>query len=248
MKKLLFIFVLGCLFSCDSEDANDCFQKSGEIIIQEIDVADFEQIFVNRNIELILKEAPETKVLVETGKNLLNDVEVVVVNNQLRVVDNNSCNYVRDYVPTKIYVSAPNISQIRSSTQYDILSDGVLSYNNLSLLSEDFVAEGDFTMGDFRLEVQVNNLSITSNNLSSFYISGETINLTVGFYSGTGRFEGANLIAQNVTISHRGSNDMIVNPQQVLKGVLRGVGNLISKNNPPIVEIEQLYKGQLIFE
>lgn len=248
MKKLLFIFVLGCLFSCDSEDANDCFQKSGEIIIQEIDVADFEQIFVNRNIELILKEAPETKVLVETGKNLLNDVEVVVVNNQLRVVDNNSCNYVRDYVPTKIYVSAPNITQIRSSTQYDILSDGVLSYNNLSLLSEDFVAEGDFTMGDFRLEVQVNNLSITSNNLSSFYISGETINLTVGFYSGTGRFEGANLIAQNVTISHRGSNDMIVNPQQVLKGVLRGVGNLISKNNPPIVEIEQLYKGQLIFE
>ncbi|HLV38104.1 head GIN domain-containing protein [Xanthomarina sp.] len=248
MKKLLFIFVLGCLFSCDSEDAIDCFQKSGEIIIQEIDVADFEQIFVNRNIELILKEAPETKVLVETGKNLLNDVEVVVVNNQLRVVDNNSCNYVRDYVPTKIYVSAPNISQIRSSTQYDILSDGVLSYNNLSLLSEDFVAEGDFTMGDFRLEVQVNNLSITSNNLSSFYISGETINLTVGFYSGTGRFEGANLIAQNVTISHRGSNDMIVNPQQVLKGVLRGVGNLISKNNPPIVEIEQLYKGQLIFE
>jgi len=248
MKKLLFIFVLGCLFSCDSEDAIDCFQKSGEIIIQEIDVADFEQIFVNRNIELILKEAPETKVLVETGKNLLNDVEVVVVNNQLRVVDNNSCNYVRDYVPTKIYVSAPNITQIRSSTQYDILSDGVLSYNNLSLLSEDFVAEGDFTMGDFRLEVQVNNLSITSNNLSSFYISGETINLTVGFYSGTGRFEGANLIAQNVTISHRGSNDMIVNPQQVLKGVLRGVGNLISKNNPPIVEIEQLYKGQLIFE
>src|SRR5690554_178586 len=248
MKKLLFIFVLGCLFSCDSEDAIDCFQKSGEIIIQEIDVADFEQIFVNRNIELILKEAPETKVLVETGKNLLNDVEVVVVNNQLHVVDNNSCNYVRDYVPTKIYVSAPNISQIRSSTQYDILSDGVLSYNNLSLLSEDFVAEGDFTMGDFRLEVQVNNLSITSNNLSSFYISGETINLTVGFYSGTGRFEGANLIAQNVTISHRGSNDMIVNPQQVLKSVLRGVGNLISKNNPPIVEIEQLYKGQLIFE
>lgn len=248
MKKLLFIFVLGCLFACDSEDANDCFQKTGDIIQKEIVVSSFDKILVNRNIELILKEAPETRVLIETGKNLLNDVEVVVVNNQLRVVDNNTCNFVRDYIPTKIYVSAPNITQIRCSTQYDISSDGVLNYSNLSLFSEDFNSEGDFTIGDFRLQVNSNSLSVTSNNLSSFYISGETNNLSVGFYAGSGRFEGAGLLAQNVIVSHRGYNDMIVNPQFSLTGVLRGTGDLISKNHPPTVEVEQLYIGKLIFE
>lgn len=248
MKKLLYIVVLGLLFACDSEDANDCFQKSGNIIQQEVVVADFEKIFVNRNIELILKEAPETHVLIETGENLINDVEVVVINNQLRVIDNNSCNFVRDYQPTKIYVSAPNITEIRSSTQFDISSDGVLNYSKLSLFSEDFTSEGDLTMGDFRLQVNTNNLSATANNLSSFYISGETNNLSIGFYSGTGRFEGANLVAQEVSVYHRGSNDMIVNPQQSLSGELRGTGDLISKNNPPTVEVDQFYTGELIFE
>ncbi|MFL0354252.1 head GIN domain-containing protein [Xanthomarina sp. GH4-25] len=248
MKKTLYIFIIGCLFACDSEDANDCFQKSGNIIQKEVTVGDFEKIYVNRNIELILKDAPETHVLIETGENLMNDVEVVVIDNQLQLIDNNTCNFVRDYEPTKIYVSAPNITDIRSSTQFDISSDGVLNYNNLKLFSEDFNSEGAFTMGDFRLQVNSNNLKVTANNLSSFYISGETNKLYVGFFSGTGRFEAANLIAQEVTIYHRGSNDMIVNPQQSLEGELRGTGDVISKNNPPIVEVEQFYTGELIFD
>jgi hypothetical protein len=248
MKKLVFIFVLGCLFACDSEDTNDCFQKTGNIIQKEIVVGSFEKILVNRNIELILREAPEISVLIETGENLINDVEVTVVNNQLRLTDNNTCNYVRDYDPTIIYVSAPNIIEIRSSTQFDISSDGVLNYNNLKLYSEDSNYTGTFTIGDFRLQVNTNNLSITANNISSFYISGLTNKLNVGFYSGIGRFEGASLEAQQVTVYHRGSNDMIVNPQQSLEGKLLGTGDLISKNNPPIVEVEQFYTGELIFE
>lgn len=248
MKKLLYIVVLIFLFACDSEDANDCFQKSGNIVQQEVSITDFEKILVNRNIELILKEAPETYVLIETGENLMNDIEVLVIDNQLRLTDNNTCNYIRDYEPTKIYVSAPNVKEIRSSTQFDISSDGVLSYNNLKLISEDTNYPGTFTIGDFRMQINSNNLSALANNLASFYISGETNKLHVGFYSGTGRFEGANLIAQEVSVFHRGSNDMIVNPMVVLTGELRGTGNLISKNIPPTVEVEQFYTGELIFD
>jgi hypothetical protein len=40
---------------------------------------------------------------------------------------------------------------------------------------------------------------------------------------------------------------MIVNPQASLKGDLYGTGDLISKNHPPIVEVEQFYTGELIF-
>ena len=41
---------------------------------------------------------------------------------------------------------------------------------------------------------------------------------------------------------------MIVNPQQSLTGELRSSGDLISKNQPPIFDVEQFYTGQLIFE
>ena len=131
MKHYIYILIAACLLSCNSESGNDCFQKSGNIIQEEFMVSTFEKILVNRDVELILKEGPDVIVIVETGENLINDVEVEVVNNELILTDNNSCNFVRDYLSTKVYVTAPNITHIRTSTQYDISSDGILNYNNL---------------------------------------------------------------------------------------------------------------------
>ena len=247
MKKIVYVVLL-LVFACNSEDASDCFQSSGDIIQQEINTSSFERIFVNRDIELIIKDAPNHKVTIETGENLINDVIAEVVDNQLILTDYNTCNYVRDYGITKIYIEAPNLTEIRTSTQYDISSDGTLNYNNLNLYSEDFDIQNDFTVGDMRLTVNSQNLTIASNNLSFFYINGEVNSLTIGFYAGAGRFEGENLIAQNVNVYHRGSNDMVVNPQQSLTGQLRGTGNLIAVNQPDTVDINQIYTGQLFFE
>jgi len=248
MKKLLYILTLALVFSCNSEDAGDCFQTSGSIIQQEIIVDAFTKILVNRDVELIVKEGVEYEVIIETGKNLLNDIEALIVDDELQLTDHNTCNYVRDYGITKIYVTAPNITEIRSSTQYDVSSSGILNYNSLTLISEDFNVPGSFTVGDFRLAVNLTTMRIVTNNISSFYITGQTENLNIGFFAGAGRFEGENLIAQNVNVFHRGSNDMIVNPQQSLEGELRSTGDLISVNHPPIVDVEQFYTGQLIIE
>ncbi|SDI37358.1 head GIN domain-containing protein [Winogradskyella thalassocola] len=247
MRKLVYIFSL-LLLACNSEDANDCFQTSGSIIQQVISISSFERILVHRDIELIIKDAPNYKVTIETGENLINDVEVEVIDGQLVLTDHNSCNYVRDYGITKIYVETPTLTEIRTSTQYDISSDGVLSYDTLNLLSEDYNETNEFTVGDFRLNINSNNLSVSSNNLSFYYINGAVDNLFVGFYAGAGRFEGENLIAQNVQVYHRGSNDMVINPQQSLTGKLYGTGDLISVNEPPTVDVERFYNGQLHFQ
>ncbi|WP_298237438.1 head GIN domain-containing protein [uncultured Algibacter sp.] len=248
MKKLIYILSFLLLFTCDSESTGDCFQKTGSIIQSEVTVALFDKILVNRDIELIVKDGAEQKVIIETGDNLLNDVSAVVKDNKLILTDNNTCNYVRDYGVTKVHVTSPNITEIRSSTQYDISSDGVLTYPSLTILSEDFNFPDTFTSANFNLRVDNNSVRVVFNNLSNCFISGNTNSLFITFASGSSRFEGENLIAQNVTISHRSSNDMIVNPQQSLKGVLRGTGDLISKNTPPVIEVEQLYTGKLIFE
>ena len=246
MKRLLYIALL-LVFACDSEDANDCFQKAGDIIEVEVDVASFNRILVNRDIELIIKEGPDFGVTVETGKNLLNDIEVEVVEDRLVLTNNNTCNYVRDFGITKVYVEAPDLSEIRTSSQYDVSSDGVLSFEELTLLSEDFNGESEFTVGDFKLTVNSERLSVISNNISFFYVNGEVLNLFVGFFAGSGRFEGENLLAQNVQVNHRGSNDIVVNPQQSLTGTIRGTGDVIAVNEPPVVDVEIIYTGQLIF-
>lgn len=248
IKKLTYLVILITLFSCSSEDANDCFQNAGTTIQQEVSVPDFERILVNRDVELILNEAADFSVIIETGENIMNDVEAIVVGNQLQLSDNNTCNMVREYGTTKIYVSAPDIKEIRNSSQFDVSSDGVLNFPELKLISENFNETDAFTIGDFRMTLNSTNLLVTSNNLSSFYISGAVETANIGFFSGIGRFEGRNLIAQKVKIYHRGSNDIIVNPIQELKGDLYGTGDLISVNIPPIVEVVQYYQGRLILE
>lgn len=248
MRHILTAFFLVFILSCDSENANDCLQKTGDIVREEMVVDVFDKILVNRDIEVIIKDGSIQKVEIETGSNLINDVEANVVDRKLILTDNNTCNFVRGYGITKVYVTSPNITEIRSSTQYEIRSDGVLTYPNLSLFSEDFSAPDTFTNGNFRLQIENETLRITFNNLSNAFISGTTNKFYVGLFAGTSRVEAGALVAQNVEISHRSSNDVIVNPQASISGVIRGTGNVISLNRPPLVEVEEQYKGRLIFE
>jgi len=248
MKKILVIFIGVLLLACDSENTNDCFQKAGRIITQEVEVANFTKIKINRDVELILKEGPIQKVVIQTGENLLNDVSVVVMGEQLILTENNTCNFVRDYNVTKVYVTAPDISEILSSTQFSVSSDGVLNYPNIEVLSEDYHDPSVIAVGTISLELNSQSIKVVGNNLTTFNISGVSESLRVNFAAGDGVFNGANLVANTVDVFHRGTNNIIVNPQNELTGQLVSTGNLISVNQPPVVNVEVLYTGSLIFQ
>jgi hypothetical protein len=249
MKNLLYISLAILVLSCNNEDAPDCFQNSGDSIQEEFIVNNFNKITIFSRVELIVKQEATQRVVVETGEYLLNDIEVKVENNRLLITNNNACNISRDYGLTKVYVSVPNLIEIRNGSGLTVRSDGVLGFDNLKLVSEDFNAEGDVNSdGDFNIVVDCISLECVVNNLSSIYISGEVEDLFVGYYSGDARFEGRNLIAQNIEIFQRSSNDMIINPQQTLTGEIRSTGDVIVVNTPSTITVEEFYTGKLIFE
>lgn len=241
--------VLLFLTSCNSENASDCFQNAGDLIRVRADVPAFTTITVFENLNVVLKQGDEQLVEIETGEFLLNEVSAAVEEGRLVLRNENSCNYVRDYGITTIYVTSPNISEIRSSTGGLISSDGTLNYTNLSLLSESFNnPESETTDGSFELELAAESVSILVNGIAYLKLSGAAANLSVNIAAGDSRIEAENLIAQNVNINHRGSNDIFVNPQQIIRGVIRGYGDVISINRPTEVEVEELFNGRLIFQ
>ncbi len=246
MKKLYIVFLFLSILSCNKEDANDCFQTSGSIITEEIRVSSFTKIEVNEDINLVLKEGASQKVLVETGANLINDVTAIVVGETLFLSDNNNCNYLRDYGITTIYVTAPNITEINSKTQFEVRSDGILRFPKLELVSENFTNNSPAS-GNFNLQVENEELNIVFNNLSNLFISGSTTNFTISFPGGNSRVEAENFVADVVNISSRGSNDIIINPQEKLIGNIYGTGDVIAVNHPPIVTLTSHYTGSLIF-
>lgn len=249
MKNLVYLFSILFFTGCSSEKIADCFKSSGATVQREVVMSSFTKILVWDRTKLFIQQGPEQKVVVESGENLIDNVTVSVVDGQLEIHNNNSCNLARDYGITKIYVTAPNITEIRSSTGYLIESIGTLHYPELALLSDDYKSDGTYhTDGDFRLDLDVENLNVVANGLSKFYLSGKATTANFGLYAGDCRIYSEDLIVQDLEIYHRSSGPMVVNPQQSIKGKIVSLGDVISKNKPPVVAVEELYRGRLIFE
>ncbi|MBT8263475.1 MAG: DUF2807 domain-containing protein [Bacteroidia bacterium] len=250
MKRLILLVLVSLpLWGCDSGNAWDCIQDSGELVQQEYDVDLFKKIQVWERVQLIIQQGNQQSVRVQTGANLIDEIQVVVEDSTLKISNRNSCNYVRDYDVTKVFVSSPDIREIRSSSGLPVKSLGTLGFDELSLISNDpenlEVYHHD---GDFDLDLDVILLRVQSNGLSNFFLRGKAQYMGIRFDDGDPRLEGADLIVNNINVFQRSTNKIIVNPQVSIIGEIRGLGDIIALNRPPIVEVEEFFRGRLIFQ
>ena len=197
----------------------------------------FSRLLINKRINVVLIEGAEHKVEVQTGENLINDIEVTVDGDLLKLSDNTTCNWVRDYGNTTVYITAPNITQINSKTEQNITSQGILHYPNLQLLAvKDYEYAGVGT-GDFHLHIDNESLIVDNNDLGRFYIEGHTNTLRISFYENGGIFYGENLFADTINFYHRGSNDLFIRPVNVLNGDIYNVGDVNCYSRPPLENV-----------
>ena len=227
--------------------SEDCFKGNGNQVIQLFPLENFTKIKVYDGVGLVIKEGANYEVKVITSDNILDNLEVKLEGNTLVVKDNSTCNIARDYGLTTVYVTAPNITEIHSKTDQDIRSDGVLNYSDLKLISID-LSDGAGT-GDFRLSLNTIHLYVESNNVSNFYLTGQSQNLHVFFSWGNGIFYGENLIVNIITIYHRGSNNIFLFPINSIEGNIYATGNVVLKNNPIVSpNVIQHFTGRLILD
>jgi len=247
----MFSFAIICFVattSCDSENGLNCTQTAGDIQSFEVDVDPFDKVVIFERMGATFKQGPIQKVVVTTGENLFNDIDLKVIDGRLEIVNNNGCNVIRDYGVTQIEITSPNLTEIRTSTGEDLKSDGVLNYPNLTLLSEDTALEDEFnTDGDFRLQLNVQNLKIVSNNLSYFYLNGNVQNADITFLDGDGRIYAQDLEIQNAQIFHRGTSEWRMDVKQNIAGTINGYGDVILNNRPTVVDVDVTWRGRLIF-
>ncbi|MBJ2173750.1 DUF2807 domain-containing protein [Aureibaculum sp. A20] len=246
MKKQILSIVIFLLTTGCSDNTSDCLSSSGTEVTKLVNLSSFSKIIVHEGIRLEIKQGLENTLQIKYGKNLIDNISTTI-NDGVLSIENSTCNLFRDTSPAQLTLTAIDINEIRNASQFTISSTETLKFNSLTLFSEDYYLPTE-NVGDFDLIIDNNNLNIISNNVSNFTVKGKTNNLFVGFYAGEGTFNGDSLIAQNVDVFHRGINSMIVNPIQKLSGEIRGVGNLISVNRPPLVDIEAYYTGKLVFK
>jgi hypothetical protein len=245
MKKVLFLFC-ALLAAASCESLEDCVKSTGPMVSRDVEVAAFDKILVGKNISLVVTEGESYAVQVVSGENLIDGIGVAVRDGRLLLTDDTGCNWTRSYQPTTVHVTAPNLTEIESKTQYDINSVGILTYPQLKLVSLDL--SGGAGTGDFHLQVNNQQVEISTNNVSGFYLSGQTYSLVAGFYEGNGILRAQELQAQEVYVFHRGSNNLHVSPVSAIYGHLYSTGNVFCWPVPSTVDVERHYQGRLIFE
>jgi hypothetical protein len=245
LTVLLFAFLL--LAGC-GKNAPDCLQSSGDVVREELALPAFEKITVFENVRLVLSYGTEQRVVLETGKNLRPDVTARVEEGTLELRDQNNCNFFRAYGRTTFYVTTPDLQVLRSSTGWPVISDGVLPFSALSLVSESFNdPEAATTDGSFDLELDTDQLSVVANGIAFFKLRGQTGSFSVTVAAGDARIEAEELLAETVQLNHRGSNEILVNPTRRIAGVILGYGDVLSFNRPQEVAVEETFRGRLIF-
>lgn len=248
MKKLIYILISILILSCNNEDANDCFQTTGKITQVKIELPNFEKLVIHERIETFISEGEQQKIIIESGENLLSDITAEVINNELIIKDNNSCNLVREYGITKVYITSPKLTVIRNASEYNISSIGTLKYPSLYLRSSGEKSEF-LSVGDFHLSIKNENVRIWSNGVANFYLDGSTNNLNINFSTGDTRFEGENFIADHVKINQVSSNDILTFPVQSIEGAIYSTGDIILFNQPPVINVQSTENnGELIIK
>lgn len=249
MRKVFLVFGLVLLLaSC--EKPGDCVKSTGAMTSKEYSGLEFTTIIVNKGIALVITEGDQYKVEVHTGENLINDISVSVNKGVLTLEDQTTCNWVREYGQTVVYVTAPNLTDIYAKTELNITSNGTLHYDNLHIVSMDSYDNYTGTgTGDFYLQIDNANLAVENNSVSRFYLYGQTQNLNLKFYEAGGIFYGQEFSADHITLYHRGSNDLYIHPIESISGDIFNIGNVFSVTHPPQenVNVVEHYRGKLIF-
>ena len=250
--KIVFFLLVFLLVSCGISE--DCFKGNGNQVTQTFLLENFSKIKVYDGVGLVVKEGSNYEVKVVTSDNIIDDLEVRLDGDMLVVKDNSSCNIARDYGQTTVYVTIPDgtISplipelELHCKTEQKIQSDGVLHSPIVRLFSIGDDGDGAGT-GDFYIAVDNLQFVVENNNVSNFYITGHSNEMLLNFYFGNGRFYGENLYAENIKVYHRGSNDIFVYPVQKIEGTIFATGNVVLKNVTPIVNVDEVYRGRVIY-
>ena len=256
MRKIVLHIVTFCFLilvtSCGISE--DCFKGNGNQITQTFPLENFSKIKVYDGVGLVVKEGPNYEVKIKTSDNIIDDLEVRLDGDMLVVKDNSSCNIARDYGQTTVYVTIPDGTilplipelELHCKTEQKIQSDGVLHSPIIRLFSSGDDGDGAGT-GDFHINLDNGQFVVESNNVSNFYINGHCEEMLLNFYFGNGRFFGEELHAEKIKLFHRGSNDMFVYPIQKIEGIINATGNVVLENVPPIVDVEEVFRGRVIY-
>jgi len=241
-KQNIFFVALAMLlfFSCNKEKAWDCVKSTGEITTEIREIAAFDKIVLNDNVEVFLIADTSNFVEIKAGKNIIPKIETTVEKNALIIKNNNKCNWVRSYKnPIEVYVHYIDIHYLEVRGVGNLISTNLIQVDSLRIDAWESVSSID--------------IDIDCQHFSSGFHTG-TADLTISgtanqayFYINPHAYLNALALESNyLSLTTNSPSESYVNSNAHLNVIINYVGNVYYTGTPHTINVEKNGDGELI--
>lgn len=224
---ILFAFS-SCIFS------DPALKGNGNVVTETIKISDFDEIKVNRGMNVYISQGKKTKVVVKADENLLDAIEVHVEGNTLKVTANRN---IRNATSKKVFVTTPNISKIKLTAGSNVYSETVIKSKKLELSSS--------AGSNMKLEIETGSIEASTSAGSNIKLEGKTRSFTGKARSGS-NLKAEELTSKNCTASVSSGANLWITVKEDFSGHASSGGNLFYYGDPEATDIEKSSGGNVI--
>ncbi|MFD1294348.1 head GIN domain-containing protein [Lutibacter holmesii] len=214
---------------------NKKVKANGNIITTTRTVSDFDKIAVSGSFDVTLKKGKGKAVTIEASSNLMDIIETIVENNQLKIKFKSGWN-IRTSKKINITVTYEALSAVTLSGSGSIISEDEIIANNLALK-----VSGS---GNMKLKLFTDNLTATISGSGNLKLTGET-NIVTCSLSGSGNLNASNLKAAITNAKVSGSGNVKIQASEEIYAKASGSGNIIYSGEPNIIKANSSGSGSV---
>jgi hypothetical protein len=210
------------LSGCFVDDIFDCEKGTGGTVSEEFNLKSFDRIKLNCPAVVYLSQGDSQEVIVEGQQNIINLLDRDVKNGKWEI-EFDRC--VKNYERLYVYITVPDIEEIRIAGSGEVESMHTLIVENL-----DLKISGSGTMD---LSVICNSIDGSISGSGNMHLEGEADYLDF-LISGSGDLSAFNLFTLVTEVTISGSGDARVNVEDVLKVRISGSGDVYYRGYPDL--------------
>lgn len=242
MRYFNIIIVLLMLLSCGGEQKDDCITKLGKVVSEQRDVLPFDKLYVEDRIKVFLVQDSINYGRIELNgpSNLLNQIESTVSDNQLRLINTNTCNFIRSFnYDINVYVYVKELTEIHLESIAEVVSNDTININFLNIFHP--------ALSDINLILSGDEVFIRSRNSASTILRGN-LRVLKGSIEEISNLDAQYLVCEEVYIDTHSPLDCYINATKGMYLKILNSGNIFYINEPTDYKIlaEQTGSGQLL--
>ena len=242
MRYFNIIIVLMMLSSCGGEQKDDCITKLGKVVSEQRDVLPFDKLYVEDRIKVFLVQDSINYGHIELNgpSNLLNQIESTVTDNQLRLINTNTCNFIRSFnYDINVYVYIKELTEIHLESIAEVVSNDTININFLNIFHP--------ALSDINLILSGDEVFIRSRNSASTILRGN-LRVLKGSIEEISNLDAQYLVCEEVYIDTHSPLDCYINATKGMYLKILNSGNIFYINEPTDYKIlaEQTGSGQLL--